>query len=226
VGTQVQDTAGLQVLVGNTEDRIDAEGSVPGQDIDVEGGIEFRKLCEQCGHGRGFGFIGGAEVVGEDETETSLGIDQKQRQGAIAVDKTSPSWFLFVGVAGFVGAVIGLVVAFVNDKASFLVTRGGETTGAGAGQGVTSAALLALFLGGTGTGSGLVTTGVDGGTAQARSCLMEHAIWTNLGLLPGIGAEYASLTNQRHRLGDDVVQLLAYPALAALLDIEGVVRTG
>jgi len=146
MGTQVQDTTSLQVMVGNAEDQIGAEGGVTSEDIDIEGGIQVRELCEQSRYRGWFGLVGGTEIISEDETEASAGLNQKQGQGAITVDEATPTRFLFVRVFGFVGTGVRLVAPLVNDKSRLRITGGGVTTSAGAGEGVTVAPLFAFRL--------------------------------------------------------------------------------
>ena len=152
MGTQVKDTTSPQMLVGNAEDQIRAKGGVTSEDIDVEGGIQVRELCEQSRYRGWFRLVGGTKIISEDDAETSTGLNQKQGEGSITVDEATPARFLLERVFGFVRAGVRLVAPLVNDKSRLSITGGGETTSAGAGEGVTATPLFAFCLGWTGAG--------------------------------------------------------------------------
>ena len=57
-------------------------------------------------------------------------------------------------------------------------------------------------------GSRLVATGLDGGATHPGSGIVDHAIGTEEGFLPGFRAEETGLSDQSYGLGDEVVEIL------------------
>ena len=92
-----------------------------------------------------------------------------------------------------VGAEAGLVRAVVPDIAYLDLARGGLTAGLSTLGRIALATATVFVLSRAGTRvigrGGLVASFRHGGTAQARSGMMQHAIRANEGVLPGGRAE-------------------------------------
>ena len=133
------------------------------------------------------------------------------RQAAIAIDGFALGWIILWLVCALVG-VVGLIGAAVVDKARLGITRCGVAADLGAGGGVAVTAVTFLVLDGAGTGrasrGGLVAGLGDAVAAQGGGRLMQHAIWADQGLFPGVLAGEARLADQAHGLGDELVEAL------------------
>jgi len=154
-------------------------------------------LLEQSSHWRWFGFIGGAKVIGQDDTEAALGVDQEEREGTVTINSPPASFSLFGRVSGFVRTVIGLVVSFVVNKAGFSILRRSGATGGKTSNGIAGATLAPFILSRAGTGlvrgGCLITTVCDMSAAKAGSGIMKHAVRAKVGLVPCFKADNAGI---------------------------------
>jgi hypothetical protein len=85
VGAQVDHTAGIEGLANNAQDRGIAEGSIPDDILDVEGGIERRKLKELGRKRELLTGAGGGEVVTQDDVGAARWIGKEDRETGVPI---------------------------------------------------------------------------------------------------------------------------------------------
>ena len=93
MGTQIDHTAGFEILTNDTQDTSIAEGGIAHDVFDVEGGIERGKLEELSGKRDFLTVTGGGEMVSQDDVEAAGGIGEEERETGIAITR-----FAFVGI--------------------------------------------------------------------------------------------------------------------------------
>ena len=131
MGAQVDHPAGIEVLTDDAQDRGIAEGGIPDDVLDVEGGIEGRKLEELSRKGDLLTGVGGGEVVSQDDVEAARGIGEEEGETGIPIAGVSS--------IGIPVLVLGmrLVGAAVADEAGLRIAGRGSTADGGAVDGVT-----------------------------------------------------------------------------------------
>jgi hypothetical protein len=85
MGAQIDHPTCVEVLTDDAQDRGIGEGGIPDDVLDVEGGIEGRKLEELSGKGDFLTGVGGGEVVSQDDVETARGIGEEERETGVAI---------------------------------------------------------------------------------------------------------------------------------------------
>jgi hypothetical protein len=85
MGAQVDHPTGVEVLTDDAQDRGIAEGGIPDDVLDVEGGIEGRKLEELSRKGNLLTGIGGGEVVSQDDVEAARGIGEEEGETGVPI---------------------------------------------------------------------------------------------------------------------------------------------
>jgi len=133
-------------------------------------------------------------------------------QATIAIATFASLLLGLSGIGRMVRIVTGLIGATVPDEPGLGIAWGGVATDFSAGQGVTVTASAPIPFGGARSwlleSGRLVATGLDGGATHPGSGIVDHAIRTEEGLLPGFRAEETGLSDQSHGLGDEVVERL------------------
>jgi hypothetical protein len=94
MGAQIDHSAGFEVLTNAAEDTSIAEGGIPDDVFDVEGGIERGELEELSGKRDFLPRTGRGEMVSQDDVEAAGGIGEEERETGVAIAR-----FAFVRIA-------------------------------------------------------------------------------------------------------------------------------
>jgi hypothetical protein len=94
MGAQIAHPTGFEDLTDDAQGTVIAEGGIPHDVFDVEGGVERGELEELSGERDFLTGTGRGEVVSQDDVEAARGIGEEERETGVAIAR-----FAFVRIA-------------------------------------------------------------------------------------------------------------------------------